>query len=73
MPSVKKKTVSVITIAVAAAAAAFALGVAGRAPIAAGPDMKLHSAPIAAGPDMKFHNTPAVLADGSTPNMKYRG
>jgi hypothetical protein len=72
MPSVKKKTVPVIAIAAAAAAAAFALGVAGRAPTAAGPDMRYRNAPTAAGPDMKYRDTPAVLADGSTPNMKYR-
>jgi hypothetical protein len=34
--------------------------------------MRYRNAPTAAGPDMKYRDTPAVLADGSTPNMKYR-
>jgi hypothetical protein len=73
MRSVTKKTVSVITITAAATAAAFALGAAGRTPIVAGSDTHFRGAPIAAGPNTKFHGAPTFLADGSTPDMVYRG
>jgi tryptophan synthase alpha subunit len=68
MPSVKK-TVPVITIAAAATAAAFALGLTGSSPIAAGPDVYMHTAQLAAGPDVYLHTAPTFLADGSTPDV----